>query len=309
MRKKVLSVLMIAVFLLTGMLSIPAFAAGETISIGSGDALLAVISATSGTAGNVYELTADVSVSTASLSPDTRTFEGEFKGNGHTITVTDATAQPLFGTIGDGAQVKNVTVAFQHNVLGATLANKVGSATIDGVTVTFAGDVLFASTSVGEQAFSYACGLFGTKTGTSNQPTYIKNVSIAGNGRIGSTTAVGGRGVCAAGVYAETSADGMNDAVLDHVTVTVGSIYAVTSADEYQAFCNAAGAVAGAYYGYKANCGYVTVNVTGNIHASATNDAGADVDAYGLAYTVQSLYSCQINVGGNIEAYGTGHDY
>ena len=53
--------------------------------------------------------------------------------------------------------------------------------------------------------------------------------------------------------------------------------------------------------------GNSSVNIENDIYAHSSN--GADADAYGLGYSLLAMYSCDVTVGGNIEARADSQAY
>ena len=315
MKKTATSFFAMFVFALI-IMSAPAFAQ----DIGTSDELMEILTATSGTTGNTYNLTADITISTASLDTN-RVFRGTLNGNGHTITVSDNVAQPLFGVLGNGAQVNSLDLEFSGDAQGATLANLFGGVTIDGVNVSVAGDVTFKT----NDTLSYASGLLGLRHPTifsvgdyvdpNYQQAHINDTIISVTGIIGSKTGVNNARVYAVGVTTDDvgNDDGYtrsSDIILDNVSINADGIYAVSAytASGGNPSCSAAGVATGGVHASRINVKDVSVKVNNDISATAPSGTNSQVDAYGLAYIVRALYSCSVDVGGNIEAIGHGFD-
>lgn len=294
----------------------------DAVEIGTADELMALLSGnnSSDTIGKTYLLTADMEIDTSELETGfltssrdyERQFSGTLDGGGHTITVSENTegnlSQPLFDAlIGQSTQpavIKNLTVEFEGNVAGTTIAATTSYATIEEVEIVFEKDIQFVHTS---DNYAIATGVYGrTISGT---PINVREVSVTGDGIIGSTEPQDKCYVMAAGVYTEWNFAG-GTIVCDGIEVDIGGIYAVS---EYQsptsitnvAVCCAAG-VASGFSQSNINLGNINVKINGDIYAGTTENSNADVDAYGAAYKTQALYNCKIEVFGDIEAFSHG---
>ena len=152
---------------------------------------MAVLSSTAAdaTAGVTYVLDCDLTIDTSALSTSfssgnpARTFRGILDGNRHTITVSDtgdAPSQPLFdflqGVPAKAQESKNLTLVFEGNVAGTTVAGCLTYATLEQVDILFQKDIVFARS--GEYAI--ATGVFGFPP--AEAPISLQNVSVTATG-------------------------------------------------------------------------------------------------------------------------------
>lgn len=220
MRTKAIAALM-TLCLLISLLPTIAFAQepGDTVTISTAEDLMTLLSTTAAdagaTVGVTYMLDADLSIDTSALetsfsaSNSARTFRGVLDGNGHTVTVTDsgtAPSQPLFdflqGSYGQYAGVKNLTLVFEGDVAGTTVASCLTYSNLENLDIRFQKDIVFAP--AGEYAI--AAGVFGFQS--SGSPISLRNVSVTATGEapygtIGSDSPQNARYVLAAGIHTE----------------------------------------------------------------------------------------------------------
>ena len=326
MKRKVSAALMSLCLLLT-MLSPMAWALGpgESVPVSTPEDLMAVLSSTAAdaTAGVTYVLDCDLTIDTSALSTSfssgnpARTFRGILDGNGHTITVSDAgdaPSQPLFdflqGSSGQSAGVKNLTLVFEGNVAGTTVAGCLTYATLEQVDILFQKDIVFARS--GEYAI--ATGIFGFPS--TGSPISLQNVSVTATGAspygvIGSDAPQDSRYVMAAGVYSECNVASIQ-LICDGIQVSVESIRALSqytpdTSGTYAACC--AAGVASGYSQTNLRLGNAAVSVSDQIYAEAVEGSSADADAFGLGFHLLAMYHCSVTVGGNIEAKGNASGY
>lgn len=317
---------MAAVIMMITALPVAANAAdNNVVNIETADQLMDVLDTTvseayNHTYGKTFVLQNDITIDTSNLPTSyttgynpSRVFSGVLDGGGHTITVVNATgadARPLFDSIqgsqgGYYARVQNLNVVFKDNVAGTTIASHTSYVRISNVNISFEKDIVFAQNSSG---YAIATGVYGFTSGGID--VRIDDVSVTAIGEapygiIGSKDAQNARYVMAAGIYTESNAAG-GEIVCDGIDVHVRGIYAGSSFnDGGYAACCAAG-VASGHYQTNANIGNVAVVIDEDISASVAEKALTDVDAYGIAYDINSIYNCSLEVNGNIESISNG---
>ena len=299
----------------------PSVVSDDIVTISTADDLMKILTATdsSETAGKTYVLENNITVDTSSLSAsytsvvksdESRVFSGNLNGNNHTITVaksTDAVSKPLFdafrkanattsvSSLSDLPKIENLTVKFEGDVEGATLAANIYDVYVENINVEF-NNVLPAT----YDSKNYAAGLVGTFNSGMNF-SYIHNVKING-GTIGSYDST-------------TGTDGAASAGIANVTSTTTYVYLEdvnVNVDQIQAFNKGKGTVSVSggishITGDGGECEFnrVTVNVKNNVRAKTEGDA--QVDVTGLTYQSYALSDCTVDVGGDIlaENYGT----
>ena len=326
MKRKLLAILSLFCILVSMLCPMAwALEPGNSVSISTSEELMSLLSSTSSdaTAGISYVLDSDLTIDTSTLntafsaSNPSRVFRGLLDGNNHTITVSDAgdtPSQPLFdflqGSSGQIAGVKNLTLVFEGNVAGSTVAGCLSYATLEQVDIIFHKDIVFAQS--GDH--SIATGVFGFPS--TGSPISLKNISVTAAGAspygtIGSDTPQNSRYVMAAGVYSECNVAGIQ-LICDTIQVSVGSIQAlsqyVPATSGVYAACCAAG-IASGYYQTNLRLGNADVNVASQIYAEAVEGSPADADAFGLGFHLLAMYNCSVTVGSNIEARGNASGY
>ena len=296
--------------------------ADDVIPISTMEDLLGVLSTSPSayheTVGKTYQLSTDIVVDTSSLETtfasdfqnSARVFGGVLDGNGYTITVkteSDALLHPLFdalqGKNDQPAGVKDLTLVFEGDVEGTTIAALVSYVEIENVSISFP-SVSFA---YADDSTALATGVFGRARNGIHIRAF--GISVKG-GTIGSDEAQDAPIVMAAGIYSEWNAAG-GEISLQNIQVEADDIRALSkySNDGQYAVCNAAGVVSG-YNQSNARIGNTSVSIKGDIYAAAANGSTvADVGAYGIGFSFYSLYNCMVEVGGNIVAIGADNSY
>ena len=182
MKKRILSLFLVAVMILSTFAIVPVTAAADVVEIGTYDELKALDAAVDG--GNNYSgktviLTADIAVNLGDwigIGNGTTSFSGIFDGNGHTITFSGTGSDGYYAdalfVYTDGATVKNLKLA--------------GEVTIDGKS--------------GNRVTGFLIG------STKGSATTVKNVQI--NARINYTSKVDTMGVFVGLVNAPTTFEG-----------------------------------------------------------------------------------------------------
>ena len=327
MRTKAIAALM-TLCLLISLLPTIAFAQepGDTVTISTAEDLMTLLSTTAAdagaTVGVTYTLDADLSIDTSALetsfsaSNSARTFRGVLDGNGHTVTVTDsgtAPSQPLFdflqGSYGQYAGVKNLTLVFEGDVAGTTVASCLTYSNLENLDIRFQKDIVFAP--AGEYAI--AAGVFGFQS--SGSPISLRNISVTATGEapygtIGSYSPQNARYVLAAGIHTERNQTG--ELICEGINVNVRTIHALSNYipenSSTYAVCCAAGVGAG-YNQSLLRLKDAAVYVAEDIYAEAVEGSSADADAFGLGYHLLAMYHCSVTVGGNIQAKGNASGY
>lgn len=254
------------------------------------------------TQGKTYTLQQDITIDTHGYamsyqSTPKRVFSGTLDGNGHTITVQKNENGPsasLFDNIentsGNNAVIKDLTLTFEGDVEGATLASAIGTATIENVTVNFQNVLPLVSGSI-----AYADGLYGVTQAA--KYAYVHNTKIHG-GTIGSSEAPkSASSVLAAGIcnYSNGNTSYMG---YRNVEVQVDEILANTSG-------NGTVCAAGLLAGFRGNSGageLDNVSVKVNKNVQATSSGSAEIYAVGGPFYSKAFNAVKVDVGGDILA-------
>lgn len=253
------------------------------------------------TSGKTYTLQQDITIDTHgyAMSYDgtpKRVFAGTLDGNGHTITVKKNDNGPsasLFDDIenetGSNAVIKNLTLTFQGDVEGATLASSIGTATIEDVTVNFQNVLPLVSGSI-----AYADGLYGVTRAV--KYAYVHDTKIHG-GTIGSSEAKSAYYVLSAGIcnYSSSNVSYMG---YRNVEVQVDEILANTSGNG--TVC-AAGLLAG-FRGSQGAGELDNVSVKVNKNVKATSSGNAQIYAVGGPFFTKAMNAVTVDVDGDILA-------
>ena len=297
--------------------------ANDEFPISTSDELMELLKSTYSdeTLGKTYVLQNDIEIDTSELAATysstsngaERAFKGILDGRDHTITILEnedgESSKPLFDHISGDlnsrvlAGVKNINLIFEGDVEGTTVASTLSYAEISNVDITFEKNIVFAESG----NYSIATGVFGFPSNST--PINITDVTVTGYGIIGSEEAQNSAFVMASGVYSEWNFAG-GEIICDGIEVSADGIYAVSDYDtdntNIYSDCCAAGISSG-YSQSNLRLGNSSVNIENDIYAHSSN--GADADAYGLGYSLLAMYSCDVTVGGNIEARADSQAY
>ena len=254
------------------------------------------------TSGKTYTLKNDITIDThgfaMSYQDDTpkRIFAGTLDGNGHTITVKKNDNGPsasLFDDIenqqGSNAIIKNLTLTFEGDVEGATLASSLGTATVENVTVNFQNVLPLVSGNI-----AYADGLYGVNRAV--KYAYVHDTKIHG-GTIGSSEAKSAYRVLSAGIcnYSTSNVSYMG---YRNVEVQVDEILANTSS---KGTVCAAGLLAG-FRGNQGAAELDNVSVKVNKNVYATSSGSAEIYAVGGPFFTKAMNAVKVDVEGDILA-------
>lgn len=254
------------------------------------------------TSGKTYTLKNDITIDThgfaMSYQDETpkRIFAGTLDGNGHTITVKkndNGPSSSLFDDIenqvGSNAVIKNLTLTFEGDVEGATLASSLGTATVENVTVNFQNVLPLVSGNI-----AYADGLYGVNRAV--KYAYVHDTKIHG-GTIGSSEAKSAYRVLSAGIcnYSTSNVSYMG---YRNVEVQVDEILANTSG---KGTVCAAGLLAG-FRGNQGAAELDNVSVKVNKNVYATSSGSAEIYAVGGPFFTKAMNAVKVDVEGDILA-------